>query len=220
MKRTRRSMIRSLAASGLLLPGLLSDMMAEESSRPMDSVAPRPSHFVPRAKRVIFLFMTGGVSHVDTFDPKPELTARHDGRHARGRYYKGSQWKFHRYGNCATEISELFPQLGRAMDDVALIRSMTNINGDHFGATIGIHTGSATFNRPSIGSWVSYGLGTENANLPAFVVISKGLPYAGGQVWGSDFLPAVHQGTRVIPGAEPIANLRSPQTHSLQQNAA
>ncbi len=85
---------------------------------------------------------------------------------------------------------------------------LTNINGDHFGATIGIHTGSATFNRPSIGSWVSYGLGTENANLPAFMVISPGLPYAGGQVWGSDFLPAAHQGTRVIPGDEPIANMR------------
>ena len=84
---------------------------------------------------------------------------------------------------------------------------MRNINGDHFGATIGIHTGSATFNRPSIGSWVSYGLGTVNQNLPSFMVISPGLPYAGGQVWGADFLPGPHQGTRIIPGREPIANM-------------
>ena len=95
------------------------------------------------------------------------------------------------------------------MDDICLSRSMQNINGDHFGATIGIHTGSATFNRPSIGSWVSYGLGTTNNNLPAFMVISPGLPYAGGQVWGSDFLPSVHEGTRIIPGPEPIANMQS-----------
>ena len=85
---------------------------------------------------------------------------------------------------------------------------MKNINGDHFGATIGIHTGSATFNRPSMGSWVSYGLGTCNQNLPSFMVISPGLPYGGGQVWGSDFLPVLHQGTRIVPGTEPIANMR------------
>ena len=94
------------------------------------------------------------------------------------------------------------------IDDICVIRSMKNINGDHFGATIGIHTGSATFNRPSIGSWVSYGLGTENQNLPSFVVIAPELPYAGGQVWGSDFLPVLHQGTRIVPGPEPIPNMK------------
>lgn len=217
MEPTRRTMIRSLAGSGLLLPGLLSEMMAKESPRATDPLAPLPPHFPGKAKRVIFLFMTGGVSHIDTFDPKPELTARHDREHRRGRYYKGSDWKFQRYGESGIEVSELFPHIGSVADDIALIRSMTNINGDHFGATIGIHTGSATFNRPSIGSWVSYGLGTENADLPAFMVISAGLPYAGAQAWGADFLPAVHQGTRVVPGPKPIANLRSRTSSALQQ---
>jgi hypothetical protein len=212
-------MIRSLAASGLLLPGFLSQLMADDgpSSR-HDPLAPKPTHFAPKAKRVIFLFMTGGVSHVDTFDPKPVLNARHDTEYKPRSYYKGSGWKYRPYGESGIEVSDLFPHIGSVIDDICVIRSMTNINGDHFGATIGIHTGSATFNRPSIGSWISYGLGTENANLPAFMVISPGLPYAGGQVWGSDFLPAVHQGTRVIPGTEPIANMhRRAETAELQR---
>ena len=217
MKSTRRNMIRSLAGSGLLLPGLLAELIADELPQRLDPLAPKAPHFSARGKRVIFLFMTGGVSHIDTFDPNPELNARHDREYRLGRYYKGSGWKFRRYGESGIEVSDLFPHIGSVIDDITMIRSMTNINGDHFGATIGIHTGSATFNRPSIGSWVSYGLGTENANLPAFMVISAGLPYAGGQVWGSDFLPAVHQGTRVIPGPEPIANLHNRSSSALQR---
>ncbi|MEO2024427.1 MAG: DUF1501 domain-containing protein [Fuerstiella sp.] len=209
MKTTRRRIIRSLAGSGMLLPGLLSELMADDGQpRRSDAQVPGQTHFAAKAKRVIFLFMTGGVSHVDTFDPRPVLNARHDTERKPGSYYKGSGWKYRPYGQSGIEVSDLFPHIGSVIDDICVIRSMTNINGDHFGATIGIHTGSATFNRPSIGSWVSYGLGTENANLPAFMVVSPGLPYAGGQVWGSDFLPAVHQGTRVIPGPEPIANMR------------
>jgi hypothetical protein len=205
----RRQAVRSLAASGLALPGLLSELLADERPQP---------HFPAKVKRVIFLFMTGGVSHIDTFDPKPVLSAKHDQQRRENSYYKGSGWKYRPYGESGTEVSDLFPHLGSIVDEMCLIRSMTNINGDHFGATIGIHTGSATFNRPSIGSWVSYGLGGENANLPAFMVISPGLPYAGGQVWGSDFLPVSHQGTRIVPGAEPIANMhRRSRTAGLQQ---
>ena len=215
MKTNRRDMIRSLAGSGLLLPGLLSELMADESKPTSDPLAPKAPHFAPKAKNVIFLFMTGGISHVDTFDPKPVLNLRHDQPHGR-QVCKGSGWKYRAYGESGTQVSDLFPHIGSVIDDICVIRSMTNINGDHFGATIGIHTGSATFNRPSIGSWVSYGLGTENSNLPAFMVISKGLPYAGGQVWGSDFLPAVHQGTRVIPGPEPIANMHRSLRQDLQ----
>ncbi len=219
MKQNRRQIIRSLAGSGLILPGLLSQLLADSPvSSLSDPLAPKQPHFTARAKRVIFLFMTGGVSHVDTFDPKPILNARHDELQKPGRYYKGSGWKFRPYGESGIEVSDLFPHIGSIVDELCVIRSMTNINGDHFGATLGIHTGSATFNRPSIGSWVSYGLGTENANLPAFMVLSPGLPYAGGQVWGSDFLPAVHQGTRVVPGTEPIANMhRRARTAELQQ---
>lgn len=212
----RRQALRSLAGGGLVLPGLLSDLLAAEA----DPTAPKPSHFPGKAKRVIFLFMTGGVSHIDTFDPKPYLTKHHfEPRNKSGRsFYKAGDWGFKPYGQSGTEVSDLFPHIGGMMDDICLIRSMQNINGDHFGATIGIHTGSATFNRPSIGSWVSYGLGTPNANLPAFMVISPGLPYAGGQVWGSDFLPPVHEGTRIIPGPEPIANMhRRSRTATLQE---
>ena len=216
MNSNRRNVIRSLAGGGLILPGLLSEMMAVEDKL----LAPKKPHFAPKAKRVIFLFMTGGVSHVDTFDPKPFLNKNHDKPKTKGRrYYKGSGWDFKKYGQCGTEFSDLFPYIGGMADDICMIRSMQNINGDHFGATIGLHTGSDTFKRPSIGSWVSYGLGTYNANLPSFMVISPGLPYAGGQVWGSDFLPVLHQGTRIIPGAEPIANMhRRTPTDSQQRD--
>ena len=197
----RRTMISSIA--GLSLPGILSDLLQGQEN----PLAPKDPHFSPRAKRVIFLFMTGGVSHVDTFDHKPELNARHDKERRARQIYKGSGWKFRPRGKSGLEISDLFPHLGEVADDLAVINSMKNINGDHFGATIGIHTGSATFNRPSFGSWVSYGLGTVNQNLPSFVVMSKGLPYGGGQNWGSDFIPVSHQGTRLVPGIEPIRNI-------------
>ena len=210
MRTTRRQMIRSLAGGGLLLPGLLSELLRAEGnfSAPDGPLSPKMPHFTARAKRVIFLFMTGAVSHVDTFDPKPFLSEHHNQPYKKNRVYKGADWTFRRYGESGIEVSDLFPHIGSVIDDICVVRSMQNINGDHFGATIGIHTGSATFNRPSIGSWVSYGLGTENRNLPSFMVISPGLPYAGGQVWGSDFLPVLHQGTRIIPGDEPIANMR------------
>ena len=209
---SRRHMIRSLAGGGILLPGLLSEMLDGETSAASakaDPLAPKKPHFEPKAKRVIFLFLTGGVSHVDTFDEKPFLTKQHDKPRDKNNrnFYKSSAWKFERFGECGMPLSILFPQLGGVVDDVCMINSMQNINGDHFGATIGIHTGSATFNRPSIGSWVSYGLGTENRNLPSFMVVAPGLPYAGGQNWGSDFLPVTHQGTRIVPGDEPIANM-------------
>ena len=201
----RRQAIRSLASGGLLLPGILSELLAGEAENPL---APKAPHFKPKAKRVIFLFMTGGVSHIDSFDPKPYLTENH-GKAAKPKsFYKGADWKFQRYGKSGVEVSDLFPETGGVIDDICVIRSMKNINGDHFGATIGIHTGSATFNRPSMGSWISYGLGSENQNLPSFMVIAPQLPYAGGQVFGSDFLPVLHQGTRIIPGPEPIPNMK------------
>ncbi len=209
----RRQTIRSLAGGGLLLPGLLSEMLGSTAADPL---SPKKPHYPAKAKQVIFLFMTGGVSHVDTFDPKPFLRQNHDQRHSKNRVYKGADWEFRPYGQSGIEVSDLFPHTGEVIDDIAVVRSMTNINGDHFGATLGIHTGSATFNRPSIGSWVSYGLGTFNENLPSFMVIAPEIPYAGGQVWGSDFLPVLHQGTRIVPGDEPIAHM-SQRTTSNQQ---
>jgi hypothetical protein len=226
---TRRSMIRSLVGGSLLLPGILSELLSEgrAAAGDGDPLAPRPTHFRSRARQVIFLNMSGGVSHVDSFDYKPRLIADHnkpykvpqrmleafapDNRSAE-KYFKRPQWEFKRHGRSGLWISDLFPHVAECADDLCLIRSMRNDHPDHFQATLGIHTGSVTFPRPSIGSWVSYGLGTPNRNLPSFIVLAPHLPYAGAQVWASDFLPGCHQGTRVVPGPEPMPNIRRRQT--------
>ncbi|MDQ1474513.1 MAG: hypothetical protein QOJ99_5993 [Bryobacterales bacterium] len=184
------------------MPGLLSDLMAAD-----DPMAPKSPHFPAKAKRVIFLYMTGGVSQVDSFDPKPQLTLDH-GKKVKNRFsLVRTPFNFKHYGQSGTEVSELFPHVGECVDDMCVIRSMKNDDNDHFGATMGIHAGSTNFARPSIGSWVSYGLGTVNQNLPSFMVLAPYLPYAGGQVWSADFLPAAHQGTLILPGGEPIPNM-------------
>ena len=144
--------------------------------------------------------MSGGVSHVDSWDPKPRLFAdagktvsveEFQGRKGDFKMFaKRPQWEFARHGRCGTEVSALFPHMAECVDDLCVIRSMKNDDNDHFGATMGMHAGSTNFSRPSIGSWVSYGLGTFNKNLPSFIALAPYLPYAGGQVWGADFLPA------------------------------
>ena len=208
---TRRQVIRSLACGSLLLPGIVSELLAAESApvsaSSVDPVAAKAPHFAPRAKRVIFLFMTGGVSHLETFDPKPKLAADAGKKH-NGRTLLGPQFAFTPAGKCGTPVSELFPHIASCADDLCVVRSLTGSHFEHFQATLGVHSGSLTVKRPSIGSWVSYGLGTENRNLPTFVVIAPQLPYAGTQVWSSDFLPVSHQGTRVVPGKEPVQDLR------------
>ena len=202
-------MLRSLVGGSLLLPGIISDLLAAGNQTPLvtDPLAPHAPHFPAKAKRVIFLYMSGGVSHVDTFDPKPKLITGHGQKGPSG-FLKQSQWKFQPRGKSGTEVSDLLPNIAGCVDDLCLIRSLRADHGNHFEATLGIHTGSVTFARPSIGSWVSYGLGTVNQNLPSFVVLAPFLPYAGGQVWASDFLPACHQGTRVVPDDEPIPNIK------------
>ena len=198
----------------MVLPAILAELLADESRDPL---APREPHFAPKARRVIFLFSTGGVSHMDTFDHKPELF-RADGRMTgvggglsiERRPLLRPRWPFRPGGRCGSLVSDIFPHLRSKMDDVCLINSMTTDNNEHFQATLAIHTGSFFQARPSIGSWVSYGLGTVNRNLPSFVVFAPALPYAGMQPFANDFLPAYHQGTRVNPGAEPIPNLRRP----------
>jgi hypothetical protein len=209
---TRRQILRSLAGGSILLPGFLSRLLADDAER--DPLAPRTPHVPGPAKRVIFLFLTGGVSHMDTFDYKPKLFSS-DGKTlvAGGGLSRDKKkllrplWEFKPGGRCGTMVSDLLPHLRDRMDDIALINSMKSDNNEHFEATLAIHTGSFTFARPSIGSWVSYGLGTMNQNLPSFMVIAPKLPFAAAQVYGNDFLPAYHQGTRVIPGSEPIPHL-------------
>lgn len=218
-------MIQSLAAGSLLLPGLLSEMLAADASpdsAAVDPLAPRDPHLPPRAKQVIFMNMSGGVSHVDSFDYKPKLIEDHNkafqvpqrmleafapNNRVVEKYFKRPQWEFKQRGQSGLWISELFPHVAECADDLCLVRSIRADHPDHFQATLGIHTGSVTFARPSIGAWVSYGLGTVNRNLPSFVVLAPHMPYAGGQVWASDFLPGCHQGTAVAPGPEPIANI-------------
>jgi hypothetical protein len=211
---TRRGFLRSAVAGTALFPALVSELIASE-----DPLASKP-HFTPKAKSVIFLFMSGGVSHVDSFDPKPKLIADHgkkvelDHPETRNRpgyeklFLKRPQWAFEKRGKCGTEVSELFPHVAKCADDLAIIRSMHADHSNHYNATLGMHTGSFNQARPSVGAWLSYGLGTMNRNLPAFVVIAPHTPYAGTQVWASDFLPGSHQGTLVLPGAEPMRNTR------------
>jgi hypothetical protein len=214
---SRRQVLHSLVSGSMLLPAIVAQLLTDEArgAAEADPLAPRAPHFPAKAKHVIFLFMTGGVSHLDTFDPKPRLTADH-GKPAFGRPgarpYLRPQWEFHRHGKCGTEVSGLFPHVARCVDDICLIRSLHGDHNDHFQATLGVHTGSVSVARPSLGSWASYGLGTLNQNLPSFVVLAPALPYAGSQVWSADFLPGCHQGTRVLAGPEPVPDLnrRSP----------
>ena len=204
-------MIRSLVGSSLLLPGLVSQLMAEDSGDPL---SPKTPHFGAKAKRVIFIFSNGGVSHMDTFDHKPKLFEADGKTMGVGGGLSNQQrrllrpgWEFRPGGKCGALVSDLFPNIRECMDDICLIRSMKSDDNEHYQATLGIHTGSFFFSRPSLGSWISYGLGTLNSNLPSFVAISTGSPYAGTQIFNNDFLPAYHQGVRVVPGVEPIANL-------------
>ncbi len=220
---TRRQLLRSTAVGfgNLALASMLAEKVAPgvtgASPPPTDPLAPRQPHFAPRAKRVIFLFMAGGPSHVDTFDHKPLLQRDH------GRPYPfarprvifnatgsllASPWRFQRYGACGMPVSELFPHVARCVDDICFIHSIHGTNAAHGGATLKVHTGSENFIRPSIGSWITYGLGTENANLPGFVTVCPTLAFGGVTNWGSAFLPAAHQGTPLGNAAVPADQAR------------
>ncbi len=204
---SRRSLLSRTAVGfgSLALASLFAESNAESASNSAaNPLAPRLPHFPARAKRVIFLFMKGGPSHLDTFDPKPLLT-RDDGKpvpFAKPRVQFAatsnllkSPWEFKQYGQSGIPVSSLFPHVAQHVDDLCLIHSMHGTNPAHGGAVLKVHTGSDNFIRPSIGSWVSYGLGTENANLPAFVTICPTLAHGGINNWSSAFLPAVYQGT-------------------------
>ncbi|MFN9717997.1 MAG: DUF1501 domain-containing protein [Planctomycetota bacterium] len=224
----RRGLLRSMVGGSMLMPALWSQLLAEDSGTATDPLAPKQTHFPAKARRVIFLYMSGGVSHVDSWDYKPKLIAdagktipvnEFQGRKGDFQMYlKPPQWEFQKRGQSGIEVSSLFPHMAECVDDLCVIRSMKSDHTNHYEATLGIHTGSFTFARPSLGAWLSYGLGTMNQNLPSFVVIAPHSPYAGGQVWGSDFLPGAHQGTLVVPGPEPVANIqRRAATSRLQE---
>jgi hypothetical protein len=177
------------------------------AGKPESPLAPKAPHFPARAKRVIFLCMRGGPSHVDTFDYKPQL-ATDGGKPGKrpGTSLLASKWKFAQHGKGGLWISELFPTGAKHADELCLLRSMQTDLPAHPQAFMKMHTGSFQFVRPSLGAWALYGLGTENENLPGFVTLTPPNVFGGSQNYGSSFLPAIYQGTRLGADNRPIAN--------------
>lgn len=199
----RREALRRMGAGfgGLALAALLA-----EDAAAAGPLAVRAPHFPPKAKRVIMLFMFGGPSHIDTFDPKPLLRRDHGKPlpFAKPRVISfprragdliGSPFEFARHGESGAEVSELFPNLAGIVDELAIVRSMHCTNPRHGGAVLEWHTGSDTFIRPAMGSWLTYGLGSENQNVPGYITICQALAEGGANNYGSAFLPAAYQGT-------------------------
>src|SRR4051794_38712827 len=223
---SRRQMLKSLSSGFgyLAFAGLAARAAAAATPPTPDGpLAPKAPHFAPRAKRVIFLCMRGGPSHVDTFDYKPKLTARTGTPGLRaGTKLLGSKWNFAQHGQSGLSISELFPNVANHADDLCLLRSMQTDLPAHPQAFLQLHTGSFQFVRPSLGAWTLYGLGTANENLPGFVTLTPPAASGGAQNYGSSFLPAIYQGTRIGTENRPIANaeirnLRSPVETAVQR---
>ncbi len=218
---TRRDILRQMSCGFgyLALAGLTAG--AAESAKPGGPLAPRAPHFPAKAKRVIFLTMRGGPSHVDTFDYKPKLTAD-TGRPGKrpGTKLLGSKWNFAQSGKSGLWISELFPNLAKHADEMCLIRSMQTDLPAHPQALVKLHTGNSQFVRPSLGAWTLYGLGTVNENLPGFVTLTPPSAFGGAQNYGSAFLPAIYQATKIGADNRPIdgAEVRNLSTN-LSPNA-
>jgi hypothetical protein len=222
----RRQALRRFANGfGMVaLAGLLADE-ARSGEAPSNPLVVRPPMFPARAKRVIFLFMSGGPSHVDLFDPKPKL-AEYAGKplpfqqpalvRTRTVNCLPSPFKFKKHGQSGIDVSELFPHVASCADDLCVLRGMVADNINHKGACLQMNTGEQAFSRPAMGSWLLYGLGSENQSLPGFVVISPSQPAQGAPLWSSSFLPAAYQGTLVSDLKNPIADLGdgSPSTWS------
>jgi hypothetical protein len=198
-------MLRTMGA-GFGMAGFAGMLSAETASNPL---APKNPHFAPKAKHIIFLFLNGGPSQVDTFDPKP-LLQKYSGQPIPSGTLKterktgsllGSPFKFNRCGKSGIEVSEIFPKLGECIDDVCVIRSMYTDIPNHEPSLFMMNCGTRVPGRPSMGSWLTYGLGSENQNLPGFIVLCPGYPIVGPQLWTSAFLPAIYQGT-YIPNSE------------------
>ena len=211
---TRRQLLQTSACGfgSLALAALCRDSRAA-------TAGPAP-HFVPRAKRIIFLFMHGGPSQVDTFDYKPQLI-KDDGKdlpfepaknlsNSIKRTMMKSPWAFRRYGESGRWVSDLFPHMARHIDDLCLVHSLHTDGQSHGQAVMRLHTGENTFVRPSVGAWVSYGLGTENENLPGFITVSPPRAHGGVRNYGNAFLPAAYQGTAIGSAGVPVASASLP----------
>ncbi|MBI1247226.1 DUF1501 domain-containing protein [bacterium] len=226
---TRRHLLQSATMGfGYLAFAGMNAAQADQQA-PQNPLAPKEPHFPAKAKRVIFLFMGGGPSHVDTFDYKPAL-AKDEGKSGKygGRLMK-SPWEFRQRGQSGLWISDVFPEVAKHADDMTLIRSMHCDQPLHPGATTQMHTGTSQFIRPSLGSWTLYGLGNENDSLPGFVSLNP--PAGGARNMGSAFLPAIYSGTKIGgPGGqffqrfrggsgETVPDIRNPNLTDRQQRA-
>jgi hypothetical protein len=236
-KPSRRQILRTMGTGfGMAgLAGILSASKTAGSMTPSGAsapMAPKAPHFAASAKHVIFLFLNGGPSQVDTFDPKPMLQKYSGQPIPSGNLQSerktgnllGSPFAFRRCGQSGIEISEIFPKLGDAIDDVCVIRSMYTEIPNHEPSLFLMNCGHRVPGRPSMGSWLTYGLGSENQNLPGFVVLCPGYPVVGAQLWSSTFLPAIYQGT-YIPNSEKtpdklINYIRNPSTPLPEQRRA
>ena len=231
---TRRDALKGAACGFGYLA--LAAMAGRGTQAAVNPLAPKQPHFAPRAKRVIFIFMQGGPSHVDSFDYKPllesqdgKMLAFDDARVIANTGKRGSLqrvmkplWKFRQYGQTGHWVSELFPEMGKHVDDLCFIHSMKTEGVAHGPATLFLHCGSTSFSRPSMGAWVNYGLGTENENLPGFVTIAPSMGNGGARNYGSSFLPAVYQGTPLGKAGAPadeatIRNLSNPSRSEMAQ---
>jgi hypothetical protein len=209
----------------IALADLLGAKSRSAGASTLNPLAPKLPPFPAKAKRVIYLFMAGGPSHLELFDNKPEL-AKWNGKLPPADLLKGyhtafinpnstllgPKFKFARHGQCGAELSELLPHLSTCVDDIAIIKSMHGEAFNHAPAQILMNTGSSQFGRPSMGSWVTYGLGSENSELPAFVVFSTGKkgPSGGASNWGAGFLPSIHQGVVFRNSGDPVLYLSNP----------
>ena len=227
---SRRDMLtkRSTGFGLLALSGLLAERAGADGAGQASPFAPRRPHFKPKVKSVIFCFMSGGVSHVDTFDPKPRLKRDHGKPMpvpVRPTMFNeignimASPWEFRSYGKSGLPVSDLFPHIGGCADDLAVIRSMTSVGNEHAQANYFMHTGFSLAGFPSAGAWMTYGLGSVNQNLPGFVVLaSGGAPLGGVGIYGNGFLPAVHQASFLDPTQqEAVANITPRETDSRQR---
>ncbi len=214
-----------MALTGLLVAGRLlrnQAAAADGVSKFANPLAPKPPPLPAKAKSVIFLFMYGGPSQVDTFDYKPKLyeldgktvpvkTFGRGGHKNQGRVV-GPKWKFKQYGQCGKWVSDLFPHLANCVDDIAFLHSMTADSPIHGSAMLQMNTGNILSGSPCLGSWVNYGLGSVNQNLPGFVVMldPTGGPISGAKNWSSGYMPASYQGTILRSAGAPILDLKRP----------
>ncbi|MEW6306004.1 MAG: DUF1501 domain-containing protein [Verrucomicrobiota bacterium] len=224
---TRRAFLQR---SGVCLGSVaLGSLLAESAfAKNINPLAPRNPHFRPRAKNIIYLHMVGAPSHLDLFDFKPEL-AKYDGKPCPEEFIKGkrfaflrghpniaaTKFQFQKQGQSAHELSELLPNLASIADDIAIVKSLHTEEFNHAPAQLFLHTGFGRLGRPSLGAWVTYGLGSENQDLPAYVVMLSGpLAGAGTSLWSTGFLPSVYQGIQFRSSGEPVLFLTNPKGHS------